>query len=156
MLNPQLDLVKQLSAHLAWVETKEKRVTRVTLEKTEDLVKQALLDQLVILEKKVFLVSLACEVVMVLLDHLVLLDRKVIVVPKVCIAWMDLLDRRVNPEEMDFPVKLVWSDLLALLEAAKDLRDLLAQLDLEVSEVFPDLKAWTDSLANVDPKDLLV
>lgn len=38
--NLQLDPVKQLSAHLAWAETKEKRVTRVTLEKTEDLVKQ--------------------------------------------------------------------------------------------------------------------
>lgn len=56
-----------------------------------------------------------------------------IAVPKVYIAWTDPQDKRVNPEEMGFPVKLVWSDLLALPEAAKDLRDPLAQLDLEVT-----------------------
>lgn len=36
----QLDPAKLLSARLAWVVTKEKRVTRVSPEKTEDLAKQ--------------------------------------------------------------------------------------------------------------------
>lgn len=53
--------------------------------------------------------------------------------PKACTAWTDPLDRRVNLVEMDFLVRLVWSDLPAHLEAAKDRQDPLALLDPEVN-----------------------